>query len=76
MEESVVIPDHSVLVRENFLVIMVASRRPEWCERPLEQTILEPEAEVEIEPDLKGPVYDGNNRGAKRAQEFSESGRF
>lgn len=35
------------------------SEPPEWCERPLEQVVLEPDADVEARPDGK-IEYDGN----------------
>lgn len=54
-----VIPGHSYFTGYNFHPISAELPMPEWCERPLEQTILSPEDTVNIEPD-SNIVYDGN----------------
>ncbi len=71
LEESEVIPGHSIIRRDSFHYLNSECEAPVWCERPLEQTILSPEDEVEITPDA-GLVFDGNKM-ADRKLEFKKN---
>ena len=76
LEESYVIPGHSIVEREDFHFItadMVTP--PEWCERPLEQTITSPDEKVEIRPD-ESVVFDGNDLADRRRKLTLSGDRF
>lgn len=59
LEHSEVIPGFSFPVLSTFHYTTAESPVSEWCERPLEQTILAPDEKVDITPD-NPLVYDGN----------------
>lgn len=61
LEPSGVIPGHSFARLDGFHYMVAGSPIPEWCERPLEQTILSPDEQVDIDPDDNHLVYDGNH---------------
>ena len=68
-----VIPCHSELIVDDLRPITKAmTRPPEWCERVLEQTILEPEEKVELEKD-SSLVYDGNRLAEMHVWEKSKN---
>jgi hypothetical protein len=60
-EDSAVIPGHSFLVKNDLRPITSSmTKPPTWCERILEQTILNSNEKVELEQD-SNIVYNGNN---------------
>lgn len=68
MEMSTVIPGFSFPVLSTFHYVTAECSVPEWCERPLEQTILAPEDKVDITPD-NPLVYDGNSLAEHHKQD-------
>ena len=60
LQNSPVIPGCSFVVRDLFHYITAEVRVPEWCERSLEQTILNPDEKTDIKPDSH-MEYDGND---------------
>ena len=70
MEESDVVPGYSY-VKLDVLHPVVESRTvpPDWCERPLEQVILNPDDKPDLREDAR-LVYDGNSQAENRAEEL------
>lgn len=68
LTHSDVIPGHSVVHQDKLRPVTVSMTPPQWCERILEQTILEPNEKVNIEPD-KRLVFDGN-----KVAEYTDAG--
>jgi len=61
MSPSDVIPGHRYLCKDNYHYLNAdVSVPPEWCERPLEQTILDPNEKVNIESHEQRLIHDGN----------------
>ena len=60
LEHSSVIPGHSFYIRNLFHYMTSEAQVPEWCERPLEKTILNPDEKTDIAPD-SNVQYDGND---------------
>jgi hypothetical protein len=73
-ENSEFIPGHSLIETQDFHP-MTKSRKqpPEWCERILEQTILNENEEADIEADKK-LVYDGNDAAEFHSQRKKDRG--
>ena len=60
MVPSRVVPGHSYCRQDNLRPVTEEMKvPPDWCERPLEQVVLEPKAEIEARPDVT-LVADGN----------------
>jgi len=60
-EVSEVVPGCRFLNKDIYHPISADTKLPpEWCERPLEQTILDPNEKVNIESHEQKLVYDGN----------------
>jgi len=74
-ESSDVIPEHNFLQRDQLHPIGKESRVPEWCEKPLEQTILLPEERAEVRKDSM-ISWDGNKRAERRAKDTIERRRW
>ena len=69
LEVSDVIPGHSYVERNDFHFMSEdVLIHPEWCERPLEQTVVSPDEKVELKPD-GNVVFDGNDEATRKHQD-------
>jgi len=72
MTPSEVIPGHSFCRQDRLRPITEEmTEPPDWCEKPLEQLLLAPKAEVEARPD-ETLVQDGNKVAERRHREAEE----